>query len=930
MLAKSVRLLLTAAANSSFVVAHNLRVVCFFHKDIRKGYSMDIFDNEINKRIVAGFFPTEKLYPAVKPEIEFDLKTRAQKGLKIFSEKPELFDLLLACAAKTVEQLETLQDNKYYSASFNSIINSNYSEDYLCFNGSFQVASSLIPVVTQIDKALWCAAYSAFMESKLRLNNAEYDPSDFFFAWIYLLVLTQQNEIEWNRTLEFSIIGRHNNLLKLFLSCYDESLLSKKICRNLTQQEITDFSSLINQRESLTTLIREERVHSKNVAKRTKKEWALIIDILNDLSRNEANVIQTINKPISGKDKIKAIKQYNRLLSSIEHGKYYINGKWFSMLKLIDALEERTQCCYTCTCVKTDNSEPFIIHPAAFLLMLYPHTYNYIFISFHLFRMEPTNENASRFISMAVDCINRNLNYQNKSFSSLDEMIKEFYSTVKKFMESKRQYLDKLSFGSIQQDAAVVEGSSLSLSAVTDMSLKQIEGRVNEIIDKNLFEDVLAEFLSSKADTTSIQQMVNYEDEQYEIRQNEAEARNIIYSLNLIYLFCEAVRIILLNPECQIENRELVSQYRRELLKIDDELVHKVYAHMDDQEIDMLEYRERTGLIYSSLSEQELQAEKLRNSAFSITFKGIIDELTTRLEEQDIDGILQVKNKVKKEISRFPDCDDKYLYAEWLDSISVRISDALINNCQKQKDDYLGFKNTILRSLGDKSALLPSSAVDSLTTAEMLFTRYANDDFASNGFDYSCISALYYQAFEDAYSDLIWSKYAAFLNALIVGSTKYTDILERCRNSPITVPAAQGYLMDNDSRQRGYYISYRNRTTPNTTVSMRCMYKSFAIIMEQLKTPSDLNGFCEFIAQLCGFAGRINMFSDTAFMQKCHDFTDEISRSADNRNNASHGGSFISLGQCTDDKKTVLNNLESIRRESIGLIQQLLYILQKD
>ena len=108
------------------------------------------------------------------------------------------------------------------------------------------------------------------------------------------------------------------------------------------------------------------------------------------------------------------------------------------------------------------------------------------------------------------------------------------------------------------------------------------------------------------------------------------------------------------------------------------------------------------------------------------------------------------------------------------------------------------------------------------------------------------------------------------------------------------------------------------------------MYKSFAIIMEQLKNPTDLNGFCEFIAQLCGFTGRTDMFSDTAFMLKCHDFTDEISRSANNRNNASHGGSFISLGQCTDDKKTVLNNLESIRRESVGLIQQLLYILQKD
>lgn len=890
---------------------------------------MDIFDNEINKRIVSGFFPTEKLYPAVKPDIEFDIENRAQAGLKFFSEKPELFDLLFVCAAKTVEQLEVLQDNKYYSASFNPIINANHSEDYLKCNGSLQIASCLIPVVTKIDKALWCGAHSAFIESRINFSNSEYNPSDLFFTWVYLLLLTQQKELESKRHIDFDIIGSQKDYLKLLLGNYDE-VSSQKHLKQLTQIELAELSSLFEQRDALKSLIREERLHSKTVAKRTKKEWNLVIDILNDLSKNEAEVIQTINKPISGKDKIKAIKKYNRLLTYIEQGKYYINGKWFSMLKLIDALEERINSSYTCTCVKTESSEPFTIHPAAFQLLLYPHTYNYIFISFHLFRMEQTSENALKFISMALDCINRNLCYQKKSVSTLDEMIEEFYSTVKKFMDSKRQYMANLSFNHIQQDVSVVEGSSLSLLADSDMFQEQIKERVNEIIEKDMIIEELSKCLSSKTDANSIIQLFNHEEEQEEIRQNEAEARNIIYSLNVIYLFCDAIRILLLNPESQIEKRELASQYRKELLKIDDELVHKVYAHLGDQEIDMLEYREKSGIIYSSLSDQELQAEKLRNTAFSISFKGIIEELTTRIEEQDIDGILQVKNKVKMEISRFPDCDDKFLYAEWLDSISIRISDALINNCKKQKDDYQEIKKQILLSLGEKSALLPSSAADSLTTAEMLYTRYANDEYASNGFDYSCISALYYQAFEDAYNELIWAKYASHLNSLTISGSNYTDILKRHKNSraaSITETDARGYLFDDDLKQRNYYVLYHSGTA---SVNTRCMYKSFAIIMEQLKNPSDLNGFCEFVAQLCGFAGMADMFSDTAFMQKCHDFSDEISRSANNRNNASHGGSFISLGQCTDDKKTILNNLESIRCESVGLIQQLLYILQKD
>ena len=106
--------------------------------------------------------------------------------------------------------------------------------------------------------------------------------------------------------------------------------------------------------------------------------------------------------------------------------------------------------------------------------------------------------------------------------------------------------------------------------------------------------------------------------------------------------------------------------------------------------------------------------------------------------------------------------------------------------------------------------------------------------------------------------------------------------------------------------------------------------KSFGIIMESIDNPSKLNGFCDYFAKLAGFASRADMFQDQAFMQKCKGFTSDIIQTADNRNNASHGGSFISLSQCSDDKRIVLNNLELVRSSSIGLIQQLLYVRQKD
>ena len=108
------------------------------------------------------------------------------------------------------------------------------------------------------------------------------------------------------------------------------------------------------------------------------------------------------------------------------------------------------------------------------------------------------------------------------------------------------------------------------------------------------------------------------------------------------------------------------------------------------------------------------------------------------------------------------------------------------------------------------------------------------------------------------------------------------------------------------------------------------MYKSFAKLMEEVKPSGELYKYCDYFAELTGFRDSAEMFSDSVFMNLCYKFTKSVKDSADNRNNASHGGTFISKDQCTADKKTVLNDLETVRSSSIGLIQQLLYLLYRE
>src|SRR5699024_10926098 len=118
--------------------------------------------------------------------------------------------------------------------------------------------------------------------------------------------------------------------------------------------------------------------------------------------------------------------------------------------------------------------------------------------------------------------------------------------------------------------------------------------------------------------------------------EQEILASRIVVSLNIIYMLCDALRIMLNNRHVNIKfkNREAIEQYRRDLLRIDEKIVHRVYANLSEQEMGMLEYREKNGIISTSLSEQETEEEKYRNSLFGEVLKNSILTLVESIEKK--------------------------------------------------------------------------------------------------------------------------------------------------------------------------------------------------------------------------------------------------------------------------------------------------------
>ena len=893
---------------------------------------IDLLDNTVNRRIINGAFPTCKLYPVTEVNIkEIDFEAISAKGLSILRDNPELILLLMKQFSERIREIDMLNRPELYLQEVNVLINSHYTTDVFNANGQLLLkANSLCPVVTFLDKVLWYGSFAYQMEAEIHrimgINESPYNINSMLHAWIWLLLLTQKKEIETGFTINLDTLDSSFSLLDILSSSWSDNV---KFLIKLTDAEKAGLVYVHDQRKQIKCLLMKELQIAKKVSQETSTAWGEFICLINDLSLQERIVIQEINKPSSPKDKMEAITKYNQRIEGINKGIYELQGRYVNLVNIfamaIDRLNHASIYCR----VQTDGGNRFRLNNTICMLAMNPDTYNRLFIYFHQFRLMPNSKTAYEFIALALRCLKRNLGVKSNECTSIDEMISEFHDSVVTFVGENKEAIETLSYPKLQDDSVIAGDFAVDLSW-TDLYRDDVANRIYALQNGAAYQAEIEAMISGhhiKHSKNEVLLAMNAEQEKGLQIQKVALARQVVISLNIIYLFCDALRIMT-KRDCGITIHDLAeaNQCRNDLLKIDDKLVHIVYSDLGDQEIGMLEYREAVGINSYTLSEQEAHEETLRNLAFSSVLKDSIGLLVEDFDKLDTEQILNTKAQIRDEIIRFPSCDEKEYFADWIDAISTKICKRLVELCQGQSE-FTAAKNDIVAGVGEESRKLPASVINTLATAEMLYRRYVNPEYADMGFDYSCISALYYQAFEDAYNDLIWAGYAGMLNSLIIGGEAYTSILSDNRKRWINDPTKSGYL-DSNPKNRGFYVTYETKPILTAHVNERCMYKSFAIIMESIANPSKINAFCNYFAKLCGFSDRSDMFGDLAFMGQCAAFTTTIKNSAENRNNASHGGTHVSCSQCKTDKATVLHDLEAVRSNSIGLVQKMLYLLR--
>lgn len=887
-----------------------------------------LYESRANERIRSGNLPNCTLEKdSIIPTIEYDFHAKCHEVLAVMNEIFPYIGTALHMSINMLPELESIRKPLNFVHDVNLLINTEFNPRSINIDGpAAKRAIQLCPCITTIDKALRMVIELYGQGITLVSEDSREETVAIFFAWLYLLKNVQENERISGKTLNPSAINDDALLLELLSSPWTET--HNHLLITLSAEERQALDDLYTSREEIKNSIYEENSIASSVALETEDAWDLFLEILNDLSDRELRAVEQVCSDISVGEKLGCINQYISLYHSVQSGKYTINGISTNLLALITTIKKRMEQAPAYCSVKDDVAHSFRLCPETVDLLSQPLTFNLLLLSYHKFRLEHTKANAMQFSNLALNCLYHNFLVQDAAnFDNIEAIVEEFGKTFLLPARNNQSSIRELSFDSIQQDSV-----STGLTAVTAFAFERYNNHLHskiasaeQAMQEKGIDAYYQEFQAIRYTKEQIESAIEENNQAIDRSVAATVARQVVVSLNIAYLLCDALRIMQsFNHEHQFfVDENLIDQYVSDLEWEIDQVSCSVYT----REVNLKKFRRDRGIDANILSIRETAEAKIKNEAFSQDILDSLTELAKAIDTINLSGLIDLNVRVRSKIRKYTVCNLKEDYYDQFVTICDRICNRLIALCRSTVPSFDSVKTQIVSQLGVEANRLPLSTIESLTTAEYLYAKYASEDYASKGFDYSCISSLYYQAFEDAYNTLIWRKYADSLNTLSIEGRSFTDILFANKdNDDLGVRAAKGYL-GHTAKSRRYYVDY-NFDTGTACVKTSLMYTSFASILGRIRKGSNLTKLCGYFARLAGFSSSYAMFDDTHYMETLSSFAKCIENTANDRNNASHGGSPVSIRQCEQDKLTVLYKLESVRADSIGLIQKLLYLMR--
>lgn len=259
-------------------------------------------------------------------------------------------------------------------------------------------------------------------------------------------------------------------------------------------------------------------------------------------------------------------------------------------------------------------------------------------------------------------------------------------------------------------------------------------------------------------------------------------------------------------------------------------------------------------------------------------------EFIEAIADDDIEALLQSKQQYISHLTGYTSEEQQ----KELDRLAQRIVDKIKSTIEKM-DVYDELYKAVSKDFQPYAGTLVQypKIFCSLVSAEYLFQQYVESSDINQNFDYSCISIMYYVSLEDFLNKLIYTPYA-------------NEILAKLSDDDISNKSIwKNYVSDNR-----YF--WKNKKLKRTC--------EIGNIGHLLKSINKETCFMDYITEKYPKTNPEHLM----------DLGVRLVNIAPRRNEAAHGGNYITYSDVCDDKKEIYNTVVS---EYKGMIKELLEIL---
>lgn len=353
-----------------------------------------------------------------------------------------------------------------------------------------------------------------------------------------------------------------------------------------------------------------------------------------------------------------------------------------------------------------------------------------------------------------------------------------------------------------------------------------------------------------------------------------------IKTVDVMHIFCDVCQVLCYLPEEDLKKMNTTKAAMIELYdnmtKIKNHYTGKVFFHQVYFEL------ERKYLDSQVMNALEEDAQLLTDSVDDVL------AFVEAISSDDIENLMQAKVRYISKLADFTTEEQEQKLDDLTNQIVEKIKEAL-----SKKDLYDELYGAVTEDFSTYASVLMKhpKIFSSLVSAEYLYKQYIDKQEANARFDYSCISIMYYMALEDFANKLVYIPYSKEVLTLIdkrnIKSKEWID------------------------KESGKYVSsFYTFWDKYKRLKKSCEIGVLGYLFEAVKKEEYFEKFLK------------DKYPNVS-VDKLEKYGEKLKDVAPRRNEAAHGGNYLSYEDVRTDKGNVYNMINEYR----GLILELLEIL---